>query len=201
VDAAAAGTDRAGLGAARPMARPADRRPPPSGLIPLTCNEVQELFAVQVARPVGDHGQRLRWSVWRRRHQARARTCHDRPQAPGNREDRDLRLEYQPQHFMVAPCLRSGARQWRRDPVTVLRALATLTRMVRDDCAGGEARGRRVEQSAWVVLWLVRADYPLASRRRSELPAFAAASHLARSGTRSEGAGDGGRNGPGTPGI
>jgi hypothetical protein len=73
VDAAAAGTDRAGLGAARPMARPADRRPPPSGLIPLTCNEVQELFAVQVARPVGDHGQRLRWSVWRRRHQARAR--------------------------------------------------------------------------------------------------------------------------------
>jgi hypothetical protein len=120
---------------------------------------------------------------------------------PGNREDRDLRLEYQPQHFMVAPCLRSGARQWRRDPVTVLRALAPLTRMVRDDCAGGEARGRRVEQSAWVVLWLVRADYPLASRRRSELPAFAAASHLARSGTRSEGAGDGGRNGPGTPGI
>lgn len=44
-----------------------------------------------------------------------------------------------------------------------------------------------MEQSAWVVLWLVRADYPLASRRRSELPAFAAASHLARSGTRSEG--------------
>ena len=30
---------------------PADRRPPPSGLIPLTCNEVQHLFAVQVARP------------------------------------------------------------------------------------------------------------------------------------------------------
>jgi hypothetical protein len=57
------------------------------------------------------------------------------------------------------------ARQWRRDPVTVLRALATLTRMARDDCAGGEARGRRVEQSAGVVLWLVRADYPLASRQ------------------------------------
>jgi hypothetical protein len=56
------------------------------------------------------------------------------------------------------------ARQWRRDPVMVLRALATLTRMARANCVGGEARGRRVEQSAWVVLWLVRADYPLVSR-------------------------------------
>jgi hypothetical protein len=33
------------------------RRPRPT-------NEVQHLFAVQVARPVGDHGHRLRWSVW-----------------------------------------------------------------------------------------------------------------------------------------
>jgi hypothetical protein len=81
------------------------------------------------------------------------------------------------------------ARQWRRDPVMVLRALATLTRMARDNCAGGEARGRRVEQSAWVLLWLVRADYPLVSRPgvRGELTAFVAASHLARSVTRSKG--------------
>ena len=56
-------------------------RPPPSGLIPLTCNEVQHLFAALVARPVQDLGHRLRWSVWRRRHQARARTCHYRRQA------------------------------------------------------------------------------------------------------------------------
>jgi len=56
-------------------------RPPPSGLIPLTCNEVQHLFAALVARPVEDLGHRLRWSVWRRRHQARARTCHYRRQA------------------------------------------------------------------------------------------------------------------------
>jgi SRSO17 transposase len=55
-------------------------RPPPSGLIPLTCNEVQHLFAALVARPVQNLSHRLRWSVWRRRHQARARTCHYRRQ-------------------------------------------------------------------------------------------------------------------------
>jgi SRSO17 transposase len=58
------------------------RRPPPgSGLIPLTCNEVQHLFAALVARPVEDVGHRLRWSAWRRRHQARACTCHYQRQA------------------------------------------------------------------------------------------------------------------------
>ena len=56
-------------------------RPPPSGLIPLTCNELQHLFAALVARPAGDLGHRLRWSAWRRQHQARARTCHYRRQA------------------------------------------------------------------------------------------------------------------------
>ena len=57
------------------------KRPPPSRLIPLTCNEIQHLFAVLLARPVGDLGHRLHWSLWRRRHQARARTCHYRRQA------------------------------------------------------------------------------------------------------------------------
>jgi len=59
------------------------RRPPPSAseLIGLTCNEVQHLFAALFARPVTDLGHRLRWSVWRRRHQARARTYHYRRQA------------------------------------------------------------------------------------------------------------------------
>jgi SRSO17 transposase len=56
------------------------RQPPPSGLIPLTCNELQHLFAALLAQPVGDRGHRLRWSLWRRRHQARARTCHYRRQ-------------------------------------------------------------------------------------------------------------------------
>jgi SRSO17 transposase len=57
--------------------------PPPTRLISLTCNEVQHLFAALLVRPGGDLGHRLRWSRWRRRHQARARTCHYRRQANG----------------------------------------------------------------------------------------------------------------------
>jgi SRSO17 transposase len=57
------------------------RHPPPLGLIPLTCNEIQHLFAALVAAPVADTGHRLRWSRWRRRQQARARACHYRQQA------------------------------------------------------------------------------------------------------------------------
>jgi len=57
------------------------RHPPPPGLVGLTCNEVQHLYAALVAQPAADAAHRLRWSVWRRRHQARARTCHYRRQA------------------------------------------------------------------------------------------------------------------------
>jgi SRSO17 transposase len=57
------------------------RHPPPLGLIPLTCNEIQHLFAALACQPAGDRGHRLRWSWWRRRHQARARACHYRRQA------------------------------------------------------------------------------------------------------------------------
>jgi SRSO17 transposase len=53
----------------------------PPGLVPVTCNEVQHLFAALLVRPAGDRDHRLRWSAWRRRHQARARTCHYRRQA------------------------------------------------------------------------------------------------------------------------
>jgi hypothetical protein len=52
------------------------RHRPPSGLVSLTCNELQHLLAALVARPAGDLGHRLRWSAWRRRHQTRARACH-----------------------------------------------------------------------------------------------------------------------------
>jgi SRSO17 transposase len=45
------------------------------------CNEIAHLFAVVVLRPAADHRHRLRWSWWRRRHQARARACHYRRQA------------------------------------------------------------------------------------------------------------------------
>jgi hypothetical protein len=57
------------------------RHPSPTGLIGLTCNEVQHLLTTLLIRPAGDLGHRLRWSLWRRRHQARARTCHYQRQA------------------------------------------------------------------------------------------------------------------------
>ncbi len=57
------------------------RHPAPLGLIPLTCNEIQHLFAALLVQPADDRAHRLRWSLWRRRHQAHARTCHYRRQA------------------------------------------------------------------------------------------------------------------------
>jgi hypothetical protein len=44
-------------------------------------NEIQHLFAAVVARPVEDLSHRLRWSAWRRRHHARARTWQSRRHA------------------------------------------------------------------------------------------------------------------------
>jgi SRSO17 transposase len=57
------------------------RHPPPDGLIALTCNEIQHLFAALVIHPVRDALHRLRWSAWRRTHQARSRACHYKRQA------------------------------------------------------------------------------------------------------------------------
>jgi hypothetical protein len=57
------------------------RQPTPSGLISLTRSEVERLFAALFAVGVADMGHRLRWSTWRRRHQARSRTCHYQRQA------------------------------------------------------------------------------------------------------------------------
>ncbi|MFG2915968.1 IS701 family transposase [Kitasatospora sp. NPDC048298] len=50
-------------------------------LSPLTCNEIQRLFAALLAQPVRDLAHRLRWSAWRRLHQARSRTSHYQRQA------------------------------------------------------------------------------------------------------------------------
>jgi hypothetical protein len=55
--------------------------PAPDELIPLTCNEIQRLFTTLVVQPVHDAAHRLRWSDWRRRHQAPAQASHDRRQA------------------------------------------------------------------------------------------------------------------------
>ncbi|OEJ55377.1 transposase [Streptomyces agglomeratus] len=53
----------------------------PDGLIPLSCNEIQRLFITLAVRPDHTAAHLLDWSRWRRRHQARARTCHYRRQA------------------------------------------------------------------------------------------------------------------------
>jgi hypothetical protein len=65
------------------LAVAAERRdhPAPDDLAPLTSNEIKHLFTALIARPAHDALHRLRWSQWRRRHQARARNCHYRRQA------------------------------------------------------------------------------------------------------------------------
>jgi SRSO17 transposase len=57
--------------------------PPPAGLIPLTCNELQRLLTRRVIEPARRHADPEAWSSWRRRHQYRARTSHYRRQAAG----------------------------------------------------------------------------------------------------------------------
>lgn len=51
-------------------------RPTPSGLIPLSLNEIRHLFARLVIHRVHDITDCLRWSWWRRRHQYRAQQAH-----------------------------------------------------------------------------------------------------------------------------
>jgi hypothetical protein len=51
---------------------------PDRSLIPLTVNEIRHLFAKLVTNTVHTIGHWLRWSRWRRQHQARAKTSHDR---------------------------------------------------------------------------------------------------------------------------
>ncbi len=59
-------------------AREHARAAPPKGLIPLTLNEIRRLLTRLLARPAQDLTHLLRWSLWRRRHQATARDCHYR---------------------------------------------------------------------------------------------------------------------------
>jgi SRSO17 transposase len=49
--------------------------------IPLTRNEIAHLLSGITIRPAQDTSHRMRWSLWRRRHQHRARTCHYQRQA------------------------------------------------------------------------------------------------------------------------
>lgn len=53
-----------------------DHRPAPAGLIPLTLNEFRRLFDALTIATTATIEHILRWSIWRRRHQARARKSH-----------------------------------------------------------------------------------------------------------------------------
>ncbi|MGW4772953.1 IS701 family transposase [Nocardia sp. NPDC004278] len=56
------------------IVHPADE--PSTGLIALTRNEIRHLFTTLAHIPVRTVAHRLSWSLWRRRHQHRARTSH-----------------------------------------------------------------------------------------------------------------------------
>ena len=56
-------------------ARAADRDAQPD-MIALTVNEIRRLINVLLTRPTRSIAHRLRWSNWRRRHQAGARRAH-----------------------------------------------------------------------------------------------------------------------------
>jgi hypothetical protein len=47
-------------------------------LLPLTVPEVRRLLRTIMCPTEAERGQRLAWSYWRRRHQARAKRCHYR---------------------------------------------------------------------------------------------------------------------------
>ena len=91
------------LAMARPRPARRDRRPrhtqqpAPAGLTALTCNEIHRLFTIFIIEPGRTRACPERWSIWRRRHQHRARASHYRRQAAASRPalgHNDLRLEY-----------------------------------------------------------------------------------------------------------
>lgn len=54
-----------------------DQDTQPSELVPISCPEFQHLLAATtLPAPHRDHDHVHRWSIWRRRHQATARNCH-----------------------------------------------------------------------------------------------------------------------------
>ncbi|WBB57516.1 IS701 family transposase [Verrucosispora sp. WMMD573] len=59
----------------------AGHRHQPTGLIPMTVNELRHLFNILIIEPTRRHTDPLLWSIRRRRHQARAMTSHYARQA------------------------------------------------------------------------------------------------------------------------
>jgi len=77
-------------------AQPHGSDPDDGGLIPLTRHEIRRLFTGLHQQPPAS-AQQLRWSRWRRRHQATARRCHyQRRQAPPPARHSETRLPPRP---------------------------------------------------------------------------------------------------------
>jgi len=55
-----------------------DNTPAPQGLIPFTLNEIRHLFDKLILARTATEDTIWAWSLWRRKHQATARTCHYR---------------------------------------------------------------------------------------------------------------------------
>jgi hypothetical protein len=72
--------------AAREHATP----PAPDRLIALTCNEIRRLFTTYVIEPSRTLTRPEHWSLWRRRHQCRARSSH--LPAPTGRQTMDITI-------------------------------------------------------------------------------------------------------------
>jgi len=66
-----------------------DATPAPDGLIELSVNEFRRLFDALLLATRHTLTALLKWSTWRRRHQARARECTT---DAANTNDHDLRL-------------------------------------------------------------------------------------------------------------
>ncbi len=61
---------------------PTSHHPPIPGMIPLTVPEINRLLAGLLTRPPARDTHHRRWSIWRRRHQARARWFRKRAGYP-----------------------------------------------------------------------------------------------------------------------
>ncbi|WP_410628514.1 transposase [Amycolatopsis sp. cmx-8-4] len=68
--------------------------PVPTGLVPLTLNEIRHLYNALVVTPVADIQHVLHCSYWRRRHQYRAHKPTTSANRSRSHEDHEARLEY-----------------------------------------------------------------------------------------------------------
>lgn len=67
-----------------------DQNPTPPGLVPMSLNELRRLFDALSIAATATTETILKWSIWRRKHQANARQCHYRRRSADLKHD--LRL-------------------------------------------------------------------------------------------------------------